>query len=111
MVVPKGHAYMPNWLGEDKLRMKFLKDWFPAMVRRLSITLTDMTSNLCLCASGSPGRSEDLPLAQVGEGVDQNHWTLERLGTSPTPHSCCMQCLTTFSVAPPEYRKRRRTPV
>jgi hypothetical protein len=41
---------------------KLLKDWFPAMVRRLSITLTDMTSNFCLCASGSQGRSEDLPV-------------------------------------------------
>ena len=36
-------------VGEEKLRMKLLKDWFPAMVRRLSITLTDMTSNFCLC--------------------------------------------------------------
>ena len=53
--------------------MKLLKDWFPAMVRRLSITLTDMTSNFCLCASGSQGGSEDLPQAQqVGEGVDKH---------------------------------------
>ena len=57
MVLPKGHVCQSG-----RERMKLLKDWFPAMVRRLSITLTDMTSNFCLCVSGSQGRSEDLPV-------------------------------------------------
>ena len=44
------------------------------MVRRLCIILTDMNScsNLCLCASGSQGGSEDLPHQSADQGEEHH---------------------------------------
>jgi hypothetical protein len=51
--------------------------------------------------SPKPSRYEKMLISILGN-------TLVRLGTSPTSHSCCIQCLSTFSFCPTRVQTKEK---